>query len=75
MTLTVQDLVTQFDDFADDAKVLLHEHGQLIPILTVNKSAVNGDVILSCDKPKSEDEESEDEESEDEESEDEESEE
>ena len=87
MTLTVQDLVTKLDDFADDAKIkvkrfyLLQETSITRDVVDIKKDD-NGNVVLIEEdlsirhdgRKASEGEESEDEESEDKESEGEESE-
>jgi len=86
MTLTVQDLVTRFDEFSDDAKVKVKRYvpsaktSVIRDIIDIKKDD-DGNVILVTELAfvlndvHEEDEESEDEESEDEESKDEESEE
>ena len=61
MTLTVQDLVTKFDEFEDDALIQVEYLGIRFPVDKVDNEL--GNVVLSIGQ-KSEHEESEDEESE-----------
>jgi hypothetical protein len=77
MTLTVQDLVSKFDDFADDAKIGIkidfpHEETYIVRNIASIERDDEGDVVLIAEIPsnpyydqkESEGEESEDEKSE-----------